>query len=137
MQTTTPLEGACHCGAVRFQVLLDRAAGTVRCNCRYCTKTGWWGAMLLARDFTLIAGEDALGAPAADAWDDRRPCATCGVIPFARGHSEAAGGDFVVANVRCLDPASLDGVVVRHLDGRRDTWAEVAVTRCHDPFAAP
>lgn len=136
METSISAEGSCRCGAVRFRARLDPERGTVRCNCRYCTKTGWWGAMLMADQFTLVAGEDALGQPAEGAWDDRRPCGTCGVIPFARGQIPDGGGDFVVVNVRCLDGFDFEGLVVRHLDGKNDTWAELAVRRWRDPVLA-
>lgn len=146
MKTTdTPralAEGSCHCGAVRFRVALDLKAGTTRCNCRYCTKNGWWGVLMAPEHFTLLAGADALEGeamvppPPPEFWGERRRCGTCGVLAFGRGHLPMLGGDFVSVNVRCFDDIDLTGVPVRHLDGKHDTWAELVVRPWRDPFSA-
>ena len=126
--------GSCHCGAVRFEVDLDLSVGTTRCNCTYCTKHGWWGALVKPDAFRILAGEEALVAKEPNAWSDRRPCSTCGVLPFGRGDMPELGGAYVSINVRCLDVAGLVGSPVRYLDGRSDTWAELAVRPWSDPF---
>ena len=38
--------GSCHCGQVKFEVDLDLAAGTHKCNCRICSKHRLWQAMV-------------------------------------------------------------------------------------------
>lgn len=128
-------QGSCHCGAVRFEVDLDLSAGTTRCNCRYCTKSGWWGVIARPEAFRLLAGEDALSSPA-PGFSERRRCATCGLLPFGRGDLPELGGAFVSINVRCLDGVDLAGVPIRYLDGLHDTWAELAVRPWADPFAS-
>ena len=54
-------QGACHCGAVQFQVLLkDGLAGARRCSCSYCSMRG--AVTLTARrsDFETLQGESEL-----------------------------------------------------------------------------
>ena len=125
--------GSCHCGAVQYRVALDLDAGTTSCNCRYCTKYGHWSAFVRPDAFELLAGEEALGPQDPEAYFDRRRCQTCQVLPFSSGFLEQLGGAFVSINVRTLDDVDLAGVPVRYLDGRNDTWAELATV----PYAHP
>ena len=45
--------GGCHCGAIRFQVLVDRYL--VRdCNCSICRKKGFLHLIVPEENFTLL-----------------------------------------------------------------------------------
>lgn len=128
--------GSCHCGAWRFEVTVDLAAGTTQCNCTYCRKHGWWGVLVPPADFRLVqapAGE-AAAQPGPGAIVRPR-CAGCGINPFGRGDLPELGGPFVSINVRCLDGVALAGVPIRYFDGLHDTWAQVLVAPYEDPFA--
>lgn len=126
--------GSCRCGAVRFEVDLDLMAGTTRCNCTYCTKTGWWGVIVKPAAFRLTAGADLFAQRDPAQWAVRRFCPTCHLNPYGEGDIPQIGGPFVSINVRCLDGVDLTGVPIRHLDGQHDTWAELNVTRWTDDF---
>lgn len=118
--------GSCHCGAVRYQAVIDLAAGTGRCNCSFCTKTRSWSAQ--ARDFELLQGEGLLGDYGRD-WGEgnfhHRFCVRCGTHVYGHGYIAEAGGDYLAIRVNTLDDASVDELVqggIRHADGRNDNW---------------
>ena len=118
--------GACHCGAVRFTVDLDLAAGTSKCNCSICRKTRAWSAIVKPAAFRLLAGESALSDYQFGGKNGHHLfCKHCGVRPFGRGYVEQIGGDFVSINLGTLDNASdeeLAKAPVQFMNGKDDDW---------------
>jgi hypothetical protein len=115
--------GACHCGAVRFEVAIDLRAGGTRCNCTICTKLGVTGALVKPSAFTLVAGEESLGQYVWGAKVGQRFfCTKCGVHCFGRGHLEMLGGDYVSVNLNTLEDVELTELTVVYWDGRHDNW---------------
>jgi hypothetical protein len=52
-------------------------------------------------------------------------CRHCGVRPFARGHLEVLGGDFLSIHLACLDdvePQALIDAPLRYSNGRDNDW---------------
>jgi len=116
--------GSCHCGKVRFSAKLDPEHGTSRCNCSICLRQRFWKAIVPLADFTLQAGEDALGEYTFDGRNIRHFfCTTCGVKVFGRGHIEPIG-DFYAVNVGCLDLSDdeLAALPVAFQDGAHNRW---------------
>jgi hypothetical protein len=123
--TATPPQhtGSCHCGAVRFAVRADLAAGASRCNCSICIRTGATGGIVKPDAFTLLAGEEHLASYEWGHKVSRRFfCKRCGIHSFARGHLAELGGDYVSVNYNCLDGVELSELKIGYWDGRHDNW---------------
>src|SRR2546423_7256814 len=96
--------GGCHCGAVRFEVELDLAAGATRCNCSICNKVAATSNVVKPAAFRLLS--DPASASVYE-WGgktmQRYFCKACGIHCFGRGYLEQLGGDYVAVNFNCLD----------------------------------
>ena len=132
---TRTYHGSCHCGAVRFAVDLDLAAGTSRCNCSICAKGRFWKAIAKAGAFRLEAGKGSLSDYSFGNGGIRhRFCCRCGVKPFGQGRMAELGGTFYAVNLACLDdasPAELAAAPVTYEDGRQDDWASTPAETRH------
>ncbi|HVV84399.1 MAG TPA: GFA family protein [Kofleriaceae bacterium] len=118
----TKHQGSCHCGDVRYEVVLDASKGT-RCNCRICTKLGTTGSIVKPEAFTLLSDEANL------ATYTRHPeigcryfCKRCHVMCFSKGHLAQLGGDFVGINLNTLDDIDPGSLALSYWDGRHDNW---------------
>lgn len=110
-------EGGCHCGAVRFRVVVDDGQEIIDCNCSICTKKGILHFIVPEERFTLLRGQDALCVYTFNTGVAKHMfCKTCGIHAFYRPRSHPEGWD---VNVRCLDdPGVLTRFPVRAFDGR-------------------
>lgn len=133
--TTRTYLGRCHCGAVRYEVDVDLSEGTGRCNCTFCTKSGWWGVNVKPNAFRLLSGADNLTEYSRHEHVRKPFCKTCGMRAFGWGNIPAIGGEHYFVNLNCLEDVDLDGVKVTHLNGRNNTWAPVTETTHADPYA--
>jgi hypothetical protein len=120
---TVTRTGSCHCGAVRFSVELEPGFRAGRCNCSICMKIAQTGVIVKPSAFRLLAGEESLGRYS---WgmkiSTRHFCKHCGIHCFGAGHLAEIGGDFVSANLNCLDDFDVNELTVVHWDGRHDNW---------------
>lgn len=128
--------GSCHCGALCFEIDFDPSAGTVRCNCTVCKKTGWWCTHLKPSALRVVSGQESLGCFSRDGALRAHFCKVCGIRLFARGDHPELGGEFCSVNLNCLDGADLSGVSVAYVDGLHDTWELIAVAPYVDPFTS-
>ncbi|HYP76960.1 MAG TPA: GFA family protein [Polyangiaceae bacterium] len=114
--------GGCHCGAVRYEVVIDPSQGG-RCNCSICNKISQLGGMVKPDAFRLLSGEDSITQYAWGHDVSRRSfCKRCGVHCFGAGHLAELGGDFVSINLNTLDDVDPIDVKVIYWDGRHDNW---------------
>lgn len=96
----TPYEGGCHCGAVRFQVIVDNWE-VHNCNCSICSKKGFLHLIVPPEQFTLLRGANVLTTYTFNTGIAKHTfCGICGIHPFYRPRSHPEAFD---VNVRCLD----------------------------------
>jgi len=114
--------GSCHCGAVRFEVMLDASTGAC-CNCSICTRLGAITGIVKPEAFRVVAGEDR---QTAYEWGrniaKRYFCNTCGITCYSRGYLEPLGGHYVSVNFNTLDDVDPSQVKLIYWDGRHNNW---------------
>jgi hypothetical protein len=86
--------------------------------------------------FRLLSGQEVLGDYTRSEAGHARFCKVCAIRPFGHGNIPELGGEYYSVNLNCLDGADLTGAPVTYLDGRHDTWAQLAVAPHVDPFEA-
>lgn len=114
------ISGACHCGAVRFELRAEPKWLT-RCNCSACRRLGALWAHAQRDQMTLTYAADAV---IRYEWGDRLlqfiTCKTCGTTTQWEANDPAPDARQAV-NVNLADPASIKHIRIRHFDGA-DTW---------------
>lgn len=124
------IDGACHCGAIRFHIRLTDGLNTARrCTCSYCSMRGAVAVSANLDGIEIISGQDALtlyqfGTKAAKHYF----CSKCGIYTH---HQRRSNPNQYGVNVACLEglsPFDFDAVPVN--DGiRHPTDAGTAATR--------
>ena len=112
------LTGACHCGAVRFEVTLpDGLASARRCNCSLCGMRGAVAVTAEREGLTLTEGQESLATYRFNSGvAEHHFCTTCGIYTHHRRRSDP---DQLGVNVACLDGLSpFDFPVVPVNEGR-------------------
>ncbi len=100
MTTLDTFEGGCHCGAVRFRVVVDKYK-VDKCNCSICLKKGFLHLIVPSERFTLLQGAEALTTYTFNTGVAKHTfCRICGIHSFYTPRSHPDG--FSV-NLRCLD----------------------------------
>jgi len=115
--STFPLvrQGGCHCGAVRYRVILRRPVVS-ECNCSICRKKAALHAIVPDADFALLAGAEALSKYTFNTHVAQHLfCSCCGIHSFGRPRSRP---DAISVNLRCLDDDVLGLFEVARFDGQ-------------------
>ncbi|AFY77954.1 hypothetical protein Ple7327_2673 [Pleurocapsa sp. PCC 7327] len=112
-------EGGCHCGAVRFQVIVDRREA-IECNCSICCKKGFLHLIVPPEKFTLLKGSEVLETYTFGTHTAKHTfCRICGIHPFYCPRSHP---NWIDVNVRCLDGDVLAKFKLQPFDGA--DWEE-------------
>lgn len=110
-------KGSCHCGAIRFEVVLDPSE-PLQCNCSMCQKAGTLLSFVPEEKFNLISGADNLTDYRFNTEKINHVfCKTCGVRSFAKGQN-GEGEPMYAVNVRCLDGIDPNALKPKFFDGK-------------------
>jgi hypothetical protein len=110
--------GGCHCGAVRYQAVLNLSGPVLSCNCSMCGRAGTLLTFVPAAQFTLLSGDDSL----TNYFFNKHAihhlfCKVCGIKSFARG-KRPDGAEMVAINARCLDDVDVSQLTIQSIDGK-------------------
>ena len=106
--------GACHCGAVAFEVDAPARLTVSDCNCSICRMSGYQHLVVPRSRLRLLKGAESLTEYRFNTGTARHLfCRHCGVKSFYVPRSNPDGYS---VNVRCLDPATIEHVEVEIFD---------------------
>jgi hypothetical protein len=106
--------GACHCGAVAFEVDAPARLTVSDCNCSICRMSGYQHLVVPRSRFRLLKGAESLTEYRFNTGTARHLfCRHCGVKSFYVPRSNPDGYS---VNVRCLDAATIEHVEVEIFD---------------------
>lgn len=115
-QTLVTHRGGCHCGRVRFEALAPARARVSDCNCSMCSKSGYLHLIVPGGNFKLLSGSDVLTTYTFNTGTARHLfCSVCGIKSFYVPRSHPDGFSI---NARCLDPGTLEEMIVEPFDGQ-------------------
>lgn len=99
------IDGACHCGAVRFHVkLADGLRSARRCTCSYCRMRGAIAVSANLDDIRIVSGEDALTLYQFNTNTAKHYfCSVCGIYTH---HQRRSNPNQYGVNVACLEGIS-------------------------------
>ncbi|MCT7375225.1 GFA family protein [Chelativorans salis] len=101
----TEIDGACHCGAVRFRVRLSEGLHSARrCTCSYCSMRGAVAVTANVGGIEIIEGEDALNLYQFNTGTAKHYfCSKCGIYTH---HQRRSNPNEYGVNVACLEGIS-------------------------------
>lgn len=99
------LPGACHCGAVQFEVTLTQGlASARRCNCSICRMRGAVAVTARNDGLKLLEGKESLATYRFNTGvAEHHFCKSCGIYTH---HRRRSNPDELGVNVACLDGLS-------------------------------
>jgi hypothetical protein len=117
--------GACHCGAVAFEVDAPARLTVSDCNCSICRMSGYLHLIVPRARFRLLRGVDHLTEYTFNTRTARHLfCRTCGVKSFYVPRSNPDGYS---VNARCLDRATIEHIEIEPFDDNDRAAAEARI----------
>jgi hypothetical protein len=107
-------KGNCHCGAVEFEVELERGLENLRrCNCSLCRRKGAVMAGVTLDRLRVVKGEDKLTLYQ---WNTKQAkhffCSVCGIYTHHQRRSNPNEYGFNVGCLEGVNPLTLENIAV-------------------------
>lgn len=113
-QALNTYQGGCHCGRVRFEVIINKYEA-IDCNCSICSKKGFLHLIVPSENFTLLQGNDYLTTYTFNTKIAKHTfCRVCGIHAFYQPRSHPNSID---VNIRCLDEKIISKFDIKAFDG--------------------
>lgn len=108
------IDGACHCGRVRFRVKLTEGLRSARrCTCSYCRMRGAVAVTAELSGLTLLAGAEALATYRFNTKTaEHHFCSVCGIYTHHRRRSNPNEYGVNVACLAGISPFDFPEVIV-------------------------
>lgn len=108
------VDGACHCGTVRFHVrLADGLRSARRCTCSYCRMRGAVAVTAKLDDLNILTGQDALTLYQFNTGTAKHYfCSVCGIYTHHRRRSDPSEYGINAACLEGISPFDFEEVVV-------------------------
>ena len=120
-------KGACHCGAIQFEVDAPSRLHAHACNCSICYKSGGDQMIVPASRFRLICGDDSISTYTFNTGGAKHTfCKVCGIKPF---YTPRSNQDGYSVNLRCVERTNIEFVEVDIFDGQN--WEKNAASLAH------
>ena len=105
-------QGACHCGAVTFEVTLENGLQNLRrCNCSLCRRKGSIISSVPLAGLKITQGEDKLSLYQ---WNTKTAkhyfCSICGIYTHHQRRSNPNEFGFNLACIEGVDPFALENI---------------------------
>lgn len=106
--------GACHCGAVQFEVHLPNGlVNPRRCDCSMCRRKGAVVASVPLKDLRITDGEDVLRVYRFNTKTAAHHfCSVCGIYTHHQRRSQPDEYGFNVGCLKRVNPFDVDGIVL-------------------------
>ena len=110
--------GQCHCGAVKYEVLLDLTHPVIECNCSHCGVKSLLLSAAPQSDLSITSGDDQLTEYRFNTEKiSHRFCKICGVQPLATA-PDKTGTLMSMINVRTIDGIDIAALARMPYDGK-------------------
>ena len=119
--------GACHCGAVTFEIDAPSDLHAHACNCSVCYVSGGDQMIVPASKFRLLSGKDDITSYQFNTGVAQHTfCQHCGIKAF---YTPRSNPDGISVNLRCLDRTYINSIKVDDFDGQN--WEANAASLSH------